>query len=1524
MSMRKTFKMLLSFLLVFCMCAAAVPELFVGKMKVQAAEEAWNLAQRQPVTASGSANDTTPQNAVDGDSNTSWNSPNLKNFTISDNSKDQDAQTPQWIQIDLGQTGSVISQIAIQYKNNKVWPMAYRIQTSDTPEDNTSWEDAAVVLRPSANSTLVNGEGQNIANDSNYTDTLTASSVPALTKTDFKRYVRIYIEKTNAQAPGGHNVNIAEIEIMGTNPFRKTPSGYLNDISAEDLQIVNGQVVLPETQGLEVSMRGSELEQVVSNSGAIIGWNIGSRDVTLLIHAKETGSETNWAEKNVTITVPDHKDAYPANWFPEVTHANTRPEVIPSIQEWYGYEGDFQLTSDSKIILQDTANVELGKVAENMKADVEEISGITLEIVKGSQPRANDICIESLKVDKYGVGNEGYVMVTNESGLHIYAPTYTGCLYGTITAEQILWQAADHLSIPKGIMRDYPSYEIRGIKLDVARTPYRYQQLKDYSKIMLWYKMNEYGLHINDNDNSHIAGATLETHAGFHRLESSTFPSLKSETKHAGIPQDLVNAEYYNENEDYQGNPTYTKEEWRKLTQQSEDRGMYVLTEIDLPGHSLLYNKYADENLDQIDWLEGGTMISPSATGNSGYLELLDLTGQNKDRALQFGKALWEEYTDPENPTIYGDIVHIGSDEYWVHNTQTSDAFAKFADEMRKVIQKNLGSDTKVRMWGAGSGMFSTAKESLGMTDEELAANYQLDVWYPGYDNANLRVHEGYGVVNCRDAFLYGNPGRRNRDVPNAEYLFNDWNPTMFGGGNPMIGEPNLLGAKAVIWGDQSQEGMTEKDVHQRVLRAIAIVSEKTWGGTAEDDTFSEYELRAGRLAEGPGTQIAMEIESETSLVLDYNFENISRDKKTVYDTSGNGYDASLTGGNAANGWLSFNGSTLLTTPLKTLSYPYTVSFDVKAETGNTKESSLFSGYDGRIQAAGHDGHISADVNYFTRDFGYTLPTDGSAKNITIVGTFQATRLYVDGELVSFLSQKQDQDGVAKGNITTLYSSVLLPLEKIGQDFHGEIANLKVYNKAMSASEISGIYNGKKPELVNVAQNTNAGGKSFTGGNGDNGEQRTSIAIKAVDGEAFTSEAEDSSDIYSYWAGSMGDSALTVDLGQERTISRIDIQWRAGGIGNSFKIQTSDDGKNWTDVKTVSENTASRQQILLDAPVVTQFLRMQGTQNSGSYKIQEFLAYEQADTSVLERKITEIKRIATAAKAGFESTGAARKLFQSTLLAQTVLDSPLTVQADVERAITKYEEAVKELNEEKKKAEEEKREKELQEAKKELESVLTAAKPLIEAGQGEYSSESWTAFADAYEKASKISTGADAASLKALAKNLEQAKNALKKTSLTPDPTPAPNSYKAGDKVKDKNGNFQYQILSTAKKTAAVVKGLKPKSKKVTIPASATLGGVKYKIVTVKSNALKGYKKMTSLTIGANVTKIEKRAFAGNNKLTSVKVTGTKIKTVQKNAFKGTGKKMTVTLPKQLTKAKKAALMKKFTSAGMTKKAKMK
>ncbi len=1226
-------KRILSILLALTMTAGCL-----GGVTVRAAES--NLALNKPATASSVANGCGPELAVDGNTDApQWNSEDMK----SGNPGDDADQNDQWLQVDLGTSGASISQIKLWY-NLRVWPMEYRIETTDTPDDAASWQTVVSVKRPSRVGFVFNGEGQNIADENANTDTITTTSSPKLEITELKRYVRFYVEKVNAQAPG-NNVNLREIEIFGTMP----------DSGGEEKP--------------DYTVRGSVLENVISNDGTYSRWNIGDRDVTLLVNE-------NGVEKNIVVTARDQSANYPAEWFPAVNAPNPKPQVIPTIQEWYGYEGDFTLTADSRIVIHDAAGVGLEKIAANMRADLLEITGLDLEIAQGSQWDADDIYIEAMTdAELYDLGEEGYLMVTDDKGIQIYAPTYTGCIFGTITVEQILWMAQDHRSVPMGIMRDYPAYEVRGLKLDIARTPYRYQQLKDYAKIMLWYKMNEYDLHINDNDNAHSADATMESHSGFHRLESETFPSLKSETKHVGFPQSALNADYYNNNPDYQGNPTYTKQQWRDLAQLTEDFGMYMVTEIDLPAHSLLYNKYAEANPDNIDWLEGGIMNTGNELWNSnGEIELMDLTGENKDRALQFSRALWEEYTSGDEPAIYGDIVHIGADEYWVHNTATHNGFAIFANEMRKVIQKNLGADTKIRMWGAGSNSFSTARTALGMTTEELAKNFQLDIWSNDYDNASQRVREGYQVVNCRDAYVYGNPGRTRRDVPNAEYLFNDWNPSIFGSSyyNTMLGEPNLLGAKSVIWGDQSQEGMTERDVHQRVLQAIAILSEKTWNGTDEDDTFAQWEIRFGHLAEGPGTQIAMKVDSASSLVLKYQFDRVSEDGKTVYDLSGNGYDAAVTGGSFADGWMTFDGASLLETPLKTLSYPYTVSFDVKLSgNANTKESSLFSGYDGRIQVAGYQGRLSADVNYFTRDFGYTVPTNGTEVTVTIVGTLHGTKTYVNGELVSFLSQKADADGFS--GVNTMYSSVLLPLEKIGQEFHGQLANILVYNKAFSAEEVRAAYNGIDDGKVNVAQNAYVGSSSYRSGDAfDDAEQRTRTSAKVLDGDAFTVKSDSAaqpdaatSDIYSYWRGDHADSALTVDLGQTRDISEIGIQWRYGGKGRDLDILTSLDGETWTTAKSVRGNGDFFQTITLDSPVTARYVKMQGiASNASIYMIQEFLVYESVQKDALESLIAQAD--------GRTAEG----VQQALIFARAMLENPLATKKEVAAAAAALEAAL--------------------------------------------------------------------------------------------------------------------------------------------------------------------------------------------------------------------------------------------------------
>ncbi len=116
-----------------------------------------------------------------------------------------------------------------------------------------------------------------------------------------------------------------------------------------------------------------------------------------------------------------------------------------------------------------------------------------LAIIQGAGG-ADDIELASLAADLYDTGEEGYILLNNDNGLKIYSHTYTGAFYGTMSLEQVFYQQRFEgvYSFPKGIMRDFPKFEVRGVMIDVARAPQRLERLYDYAKTLSFYKLNEF------------------------------------------------------------------------------------------------------------------------------------------------------------------------------------------------------------------------------------------------------------------------------------------------------------------------------------------------------------------------------------------------------------------------------------------------------------------------------------------------------------------------------------------------------------------------------------------------------------------------------------------------------------------------------------------------------------------------------------------------------------------------------------------------------------------------------------------------------------------------------------------------------------------------------------------------------------------------------------------------------------------------------------------------------------------------
>lgn len=1194
-------------------------------------------------------------NTVDGDSETRWSSEKMKENGITDN----DSQTAQWLMIDLGTERSAVDSIKVDFYL-KVWATKYRIETaaSDDAED---WTLVAEIDRASTDGI------------DNQSDTFGGDS---LKTKDLQRYVRFYFEKINVNA-GGTGVSVREITINGRQPYVppvETPESaeeILQGITALETPTADStEIALPEVpEGYEIAVVGSDRVQVVSDSGVITPHNIGDIEVTLLVEVREVSEseeeEVDSARKNFTVTIPSKTGKF-TDLYPVVATPNTKPSVIPTLQEWYGYEGTYTLSRNTRIILNDTASVGLQAVAENMKGDLEEFAGVSPEIVTGAETDADadDIYIESQGSDPYGTGEEGYFMTVDDSGVKIYSSTYTGALYGTITAEQILWQDEGNDNIPQGVIRDYPDYEIRAVMFDVGRIPHRLQYLEDYTKILTWYKMNEFQLHLNDDFQYDPDGAASGTvWNGMHRLESDAFPSLTENRVYSGERFEYFNEEY--------SDPVYTKEDYKNLEKMANAGGINLIPEIDTPSHSNAYIQYAKENPDNIEWL--GEIQS----GNDPQQLALDVDSANANEAKKaqtarkFMETLYADYLGGDDPVFSGDTVNIGVDEYW--DKSNPEAFRKYIVFLDELMQ-SYGKTT--RMWGA-------LKLFPGQT-EISPENIIIDVWATYEEDPIARLEEGFRVVNFPQPYLYTTPGRDHKDMILEEWLYKNWDPTIFNGNiRANVAEPLLLGAKASIWGDEFREGVVEADLHERALRSVAMVAEKTWGGSEKTDDYIAYQQTFDRLQEGPGTQIAMTIDSETDVVADYDMSHYENEDGsiTVKDSSGNGYDAQVTGGEVVEvdgeSMIKFDGDTVMTTPLQTLAYPYTISFDIQAAEGNTEDSILFSGYDGQLLAKGvNNNYLSLNRSFYHQSFDYEIPTDEKV-NITIVGTARNTKLYVDGELTKMLYRTDS------GETDQYFSTFVFPLETIGENFHGYIGGIKAYNKAlepeMLRTDVSDVTE------VNVALNRNAYAERYANQPDVTSQQSGALkyhpAYKATDGDKADAEADisPSTDPHSYWRSSNNSDRdyLMVDLGEERSVSKVVVNWEGQNWATGFDVQVSSDRAQWDTVKEVRDNSSSVSEITIDTPVSARYVKIQGvSRNTSYYAISELEVFENVDRTELSGLIAEAEKIIADNDLGSDSSTEAASLVEAFTAAENSYENAAAAQREISEAAAALEEAI--------------------------------------------------------------------------------------------------------------------------------------------------------------------------------------------------------------------------------------------------------
>lgn len=305
--------------------------------------------------------------------------------------------------------------------------------------------------------------------------------------------------------------------------------------------------------------------------------------------------------------------------------------------------------------------------------------------------------------------NESYSLEVTDKQARLIAPTVVGALRGLETVLQLLQSDRDGYYLPGIRIQDQPRFPWRGLLIDVGRHYEPMEVLKRNLDAMAAVKLNVFHWHLTEDQ-------------GF-RVESKKLPKLHT----------LGSDGLY-----------YTQDQVREIINYARDRGIRVMPEFDIPGHST-------------SWLVG-------------HPEMGSAPGPYK---IERGAGIFEPALDPTREQTYkfldtflGEMaelfpdayMHIGGDEnegkQWDRNPQIQ-AFMKekgikdnhalqayFNQRVLKILQKHgkkmigweeilhpdLPNDAVIHSWRGPASLAEAAKKGYHGI---LSAGYYIDLVFP-------------------------------------------------------------------------------------------------------------------------------------------------------------------------------------------------------------------------------------------------------------------------------------------------------------------------------------------------------------------------------------------------------------------------------------------------------------------------------------------------------------------------------------------------------------------------------------------------------------------------------------------------------------------------------------------------------------------------------------------------------------------------------------------------------------------------
>ena len=441
--------------------------------------------------------------------------------------------------------------------------------------------------------------------------------------------------------------------------------------------------------------------------------------------------------------------------------------------------GQFRIDQSFRLSIEGPASMELNKYAGRFISRLASRTGLFLlsnTPETGGGGNLKVIYEESveLAVDV----DETYVLDINNEGVTLKSRTQIGAMRGLETLLQLLSVGKDGYYFPAYTITDEPRYAWRGLLMDVCRHWMPIDVVLRNLDAMAAVKMNVLHLHLTEDQ-------------GF-RIESKVYPKL----------HELGSDGNY-----------FSQEEISQIVKYAADRGIRVVPEFDIPGHTT-------------SWFVGHPELA-SAPGPYSIERKFGVHNPTMDPTKEYTYNFLDKFLTEMAALFPDEYMHIGGDENNGKQWDANEDITKFKEA------NGLANNHELQAYFNGriaTILTNLDKRMVGwdeIANEDLPKSIVIQSWR-GKQALIDAAENGYDVLLSNGYYI-------DLAQPASYHYLND--PISEDAELSSAARSHILGGEATMWA----ELVSPETVDSRIWPRTAAIAERLWSPASVNNVADMY-----------------------------------------------------------------------------------------------------------------------------------------------------------------------------------------------------------------------------------------------------------------------------------------------------------------------------------------------------------------------------------------------------------------------------------------------------------------------------------------------------------------------------------------------------------------------------------------------------------------------------------------------------------------------------------------------------------